>query len=761
MTKTAAIAFEVRWRKNNDPANLWSSPVSVSADGHVSVPGLERVTDYIFEARAISGCGAKSAWATQTFNLPDAPAGTLTLAGIETEVTNAQTDADTANAQLADIASDNILSPAEKPTVMRDYSVITSEQAGIDGQAVSYLGANSTQQTDYDNAISTLTAYLNSLNTPTAWNNKSGNTDILGTSFRSYFNNVYTTRQTLLNAIYAQAQALANNAQNTANTATTTANSNTALVQNPFFATGDLTGWYSDHGTYAFEQGTNGPVPGTSQYARRDGNAANPSDPLRNRGRIPVAQGSVVKAACNVRGIAANGTAGVRISWRGSNDAEISVTSNDSTLTGTFNSGATVVGTAPAGAAWAHVEGSVKNHTSGTYTFDNFAASLLTDNMDQVPDGTSRFGAVEAGADKTSGKPLSSLSGRTMDYIGDSATRFASAYDAPTQRGIYQPGQNLIPNPSGALGFSGIPNFGWIGGGQQSMRTSPGLFGLAGPWFVCWFPGTGGIDQGFSSILPAPDINMPGLVLSADMDARAMGTGNMIVGLRFYDSGMSEIDASNRPQITAINGTEMTRYSVVAAPPSGTVYIEVDVRVTGSLSSNSAVGWRNLKLEVGTVATPFNDLASQMGNQLTNPGSGQTVGDQRNLLPVTWAGVRSVIASANPISFSISGTTVNFSVTAFTLQGGGISISYNGSSGSVTQAAGTTATWYLYYRDPTSSGGSKTLGMTIYPQDLAAYPDVVRIGSATATVASGGGGSSGTGSGGGGGSGNPPGYPVK
>jgi hypothetical protein len=120
-----------------------------------------------------------------------------------------------------------------------------------------------------------------------------------------------------------------------------------------------------------------------------------------------------------------------------------------------------------------------------------------------------------------------------------------------------------------------------------------------------------------------------------------------------------------------------------------------------------------------------------------------------------------VIASANPISYSISGTTVNFSVTAFNLSGGGFPVSYNASSGSVTQAAGTTATWYLYYRDPTSSGGSKTLGMTIYPQDLAAYPDVVRIGSATVTVASGGGGSSGTGSGGGGGSGDPPGYPVK
>lgn len=79
MTKTAAVAYQVRWRKNSDPANQWSSFVTVGGDGHVTVPGLERVTDYTFEARAISGCGAKSAWATQLFTMPGPPDGTITL----------------------------------------------------------------------------------------------------------------------------------------------------------------------------------------------------------------------------------------------------------------------------------------------------------------------------------------------------------------------------------------------------------------------------------------------------------------------------------------------------------------------------------------------------------------------------------------------------------------------------------------------------------------------------------------------------------
>ncbi|HEX5328340.1 MAG TPA: hypothetical protein VFW75_16925, partial [Acetobacteraceae bacterium] len=136
-------------------------------------------------------------------------------------------------------------------------------------------------------------------------------------------------------------------------------------------------------------------------------------------------------------------------------------------------------------------------------------------------------------------------------------------------------------------------------------------------------------------------------------------------------------------------------------------------------------------------------------NDLRVAGSGATIGDQRNLLPVTWAGVRSVL-STSPISFSISGTTVNFSVAAVTVNAGGVNVSYSPSSGSVTQAAGTEVIYYLYYRDPTAAGGSQSLHITTSVQALAAYPDIVLLGSADVTVASGGGGSGGTGGGGGG-----------
>jgi hypothetical protein len=129
----------------------------------------------------------------------------------------AQEAADDALDVLADIASDNVLTPGEKPTIITDYGVITAEQAGIDAQATAY--AITTQKTAYDNAVTALTTHLSTLTTPVAWNDLSGNTDIVGTTFRAKFTDVYTTRQALLNAISAAAKVLADDAATAASTA--------------------------------------------------------------------------------------------------------------------------------------------------------------------------------------------------------------------------------------------------------------------------------------------------------------------------------------------------------------------------------------------------------------------------------------------------------------------------------------------------------------------------------------------------------------
>lgn len=126
----------------------------------------------------------------------------------------ANTNATSAISKITDMASDNILSPVEKPSIVAEYSVITTEQSGIDSQAISY--GITTEKTTYDTAISALTTYLTTLTSPVAWNTLTGDTIIVGTTFRGKFNDVYTTRQTLLNAITSKAKLLADTAQGTA-----------------------------------------------------------------------------------------------------------------------------------------------------------------------------------------------------------------------------------------------------------------------------------------------------------------------------------------------------------------------------------------------------------------------------------------------------------------------------------------------------------------------------------------------------------------
>lgn len=139
-------------------------------------------------------------------NLADNAQSTANAA--QTAATNAQTDATSALNKLTDIASDSLLTPGEKPVVIKDRDAITGEQTGIDTQATAY--GITTEKTTYDNSVTALTSYLATLTAPTLWSDLSGNTTIVGTTFRSKFTDVYSARQALLNAIYEAAQDLAN-----------------------------------------------------------------------------------------------------------------------------------------------------------------------------------------------------------------------------------------------------------------------------------------------------------------------------------------------------------------------------------------------------------------------------------------------------------------------------------------------------------------------------------------------------------------------
>lgn len=85
-------------------------------------------TTYYYRVRYVNFAGQFGAYS------PVASNKGVNVGSIGTNASNAladaaaaQEDADAANAKLADIASDNLLTPGEKPVVIRDYNVITTE----------------------------------------------------------------------------------------------------------------------------------------------------------------------------------------------------------------------------------------------------------------------------------------------------------------------------------------------------------------------------------------------------------------------------------------------------------------------------------------------------------------------------------------------------------------------------------------------------------------------------------------------------------
>ena len=125
------------------------------------------------------------------------------IAAAQAAAAAAQADADTALTTLTNIASDSLLTPDEKPSIIRDRDAITAEQSGIDAQATAF--SITTEKTTYDTAVSALTTYLATLTSPVLWSNLTGNTTIVGTTFRQKFLDVYSSRQVLLNKIASEA----------------------------------------------------------------------------------------------------------------------------------------------------------------------------------------------------------------------------------------------------------------------------------------------------------------------------------------------------------------------------------------------------------------------------------------------------------------------------------------------------------------------------------------------------------------------------
>jgi predicted phage tail protein len=690
-----AVKYRVEWRRDNGSWNELAPQTGLSVDLPNADPGS-------YEARVFAiGAGGNSSLPVYADALAVDDPTTLptTVEAIQTQANEAATDSSNALAQLAYIASDNTLAQGEKSLVLRDYSVITTEQAGIDAEAARYN--ITTEKTAYDNAISAWSAYLGTLTTPTLWSDISGDTDIVGATWRAKWTAVYTARQTLLNKILASAKANGDYAVNLGLS---------APVVNPTFRNG-LDSWTFDTagaGEWATGSGGNTPDSAQTTFLQHTGVAGQVTTCAHNTGGgIPVKVGQTVTAMVALRAVNPNATARayVRIGWRNSAGALFSNSTQGVTICTTtagsnyFVQGVSrVYGTAPAGAVSACVEIEFDSHTSGFYTATSAWIAAGHASADEIPESDVRKWAAESGADVTAGKSLDVLVDGT--YVRQMM---------PTGTGYAWPIDNATMAAQAAWGDGGNGHAYYQGAGPAPAVGSQ--------YLVLQATAAGGYIQ-YYRMFPV----VPGDNISATALIYAASGINCYLAVNFLNAAGSYIGRFTTQGSTSV--AWLTRQG------SGVVPVGA-VKAYLTLGMDAA----------GYAALNFLSVAT---NDVRVAGSGARLGDLRNQVMV---GVGNYASgwTGGGITYSATTTSATISVAAGTLQIGSASLTYNASSTTVSGSAGATRTYYLYYDDGGFTGGAKTLNATTSTITALAADGRVLIGSVTFTFPT-----SGTGSGGGG-----------
>lgn len=205
------------------------------------------------------------------------------------------------------------------------------------------------------------------------------------------------------------------------------------------------------------------------------------------------------------------------------------------------------------------------------------------------------------------------------------------------------------------------------------------------------------------------------------------GSGSGRAMVRFYDSAglaIGDFYAAN------VDATDYTiSQSVIAAPADAATY-RIGVHVVGAAAGQT--WFVDMVQSKFTPKQPYN---------LTVAGSGQQVGDQRNLPPLAAFNPTPAIDTSNPLTATDGGATATISIAAFVRQAGFGSVSYN--AGSILGLAFST-TYYIYCDDPSYAGGAVTYLATTTPSVVAAGSGRIYVGFIT-TPADGGGGTGGGG----------------
>jgi phage minor structural protein len=155
----------------------------------------------------------------------DADAAATAASNAASAASAAQTAANSANSKLADLASDNKLTPVEKQSLMTEWTNIVNEKPIVDAQATTF--GITTQKTAYGTSYTNLSNYITPL-----LSDLEATSTIVGTTLRATFKDYYDKRQLLLKAVTDAANTKASNAATAAANAQSTANAAKTAAEN-------------------------------------------------------------------------------------------------------------------------------------------------------------------------------------------------------------------------------------------------------------------------------------------------------------------------------------------------------------------------------------------------------------------------------------------------------------------------------------------------------------------------------------------------
>lgn len=616
-------------------------------------------------------------------------------------------------AQINDIASDNILSPPEKSIIIQDYNWFIPEQSDLDGQATLY--GITTEKTTYDTAMSALTSYLATLTTPVLWSNTSGNTNIVGTTFRAKWGDMLTARTKLINKVTSVAKSLISTAQTAATSAQTDATS--ALNQ--------LSNYSNDNKLSTAEKPT----------------------VIRDYTDITAEQ-SGLDAKATAFGITTEKTA---------YDAAVSALS-------------TYLATLTTPVMWNNKTDytTMVGATFNTKFTDVYATrQALLNKIYQVNKDIADSKIKTYYQETAPGSPH--IDG---DLWTKPSTMVTARWDAGTASWVTSTayvtggyGGNLIPNAnfqSNRLGKGNdvvVPVGSVLVDGWEVHIDGLTPLGAGGvKWnnkcIVCTIndPTVPASTTLFAQAVLSEPISIDEsawYTLSANISQVYNGTlgSNISVESRLTAQWLSDTGAVlGQSSVIVGRGAGSVMPLTDVDPPAGTTQalIYINTRVTNS-------GGTARSATSGTVAlqTTFKSISMVKKADVEVPGSGKKIGDTRNLPGIVVGnGIAKVPTVITYTSAAGAPATATISVAAFTILSGSVSISYGAKSVGVSHAAGT-VNYFLYLDDP-NYNGTGTLVATTNGDNVFSADGRIYIGGVTVVFPSSGtGGGSGYGGGGG------------